>query len=68
MNNQQKAQNPMSEYLLKIQLIITNSEFKNNTEANEYETSETKLAGDAYIKAVNGTDTFDAGTVNVMWE
>ena len=62
MNNQQKAQNPMSEYLLKIQLIITNSEFKNNTEANEYETLETKLAGDAYIKAVNGTDTFDSYT------
>ena len=57
-----KATNPMSEYLLKIQLIITNAEFKNKTEADEYETLDTKLKGDAYVRAIRKDDVFDSYT------
>ena len=56
-----KATNPMSEYLLKIQLIITNAEFKNKTEADEYETLDTKLKGDAYVRAIRKVDISSIG-------
>ena len=53
-----KATNPMSEYLLKIQMIVTNTEFKDSAEARQYETLESKLKGDAYVLAKNKTDVF----------
>lgn len=56
------ALNPMSEYLLKIQLIVNQTEFKNKTEASSYETVETKLAGAAYVRAVLKTDIFESYT------
>ena len=55
-----KATNPMSEYLLKIQLIIDNTEFKDKAEAYKYETLESKLAGDAYVRAIRKDDVFDS--------
>lgn len=51
--------NPISEYLLKLQLIITNTEFKNKHEANKYETLEMSDAAQYYIHAKNETDTFE---------
>lgn len=54
------AMNPMSEYLLKIQLIVTNSEFKNRHEANKYETVDIKKAGDKYVRACLKTDIFES--------
>lgn len=57
-----KAHNPMSEYLIKLQLIINNTEFKNNTEALKYETPESKANGDAYVRAINKTDIFESYT------
>jgi hypothetical protein len=54
------AMNPMSEYLLKIQLIVTNSEFKNRHEANKYETVDIKKAGDMYVRACLKTDIFES--------
>ena len=51
--------NPMAEYLLKIQLIVTNTEFKNKEEANKYETLESKLEGDKYVRAKTKTDMFE---------
>lgn len=60
--NQNKAQNPMSEYLLKIQSIINNTEFMNKTEALKYETMETKEAGSAYVRAMTKTDVFESYT------
>lgn len=60
MSSTNKENNPMSEYLLKLQLIITNTEFKNKTEAYKYETLESKLAGEAYVRAVNKTDIFES--------
>lgn len=52
--------NPMAEYLLKLQLIIKNSEFKNKEEADKYETLDSKLNGEAYIRAVLKTDLFES--------
>ena len=52
--------NPMAEYLLKLQLIVRNTEFKNKEEADKYETAETKLKGDAYVRAVLKTDMFES--------
>lgn len=52
--------NPMAEYLLKLQLIVSNTEFKNDEEARKYETLETRLKGDQYVSAVNKTDTFES--------
>lgn len=52
--------NPMGEYLLKLQLIIRNSEFKNKEEADKYETVESKLNGTQYVMAINKTDTFES--------
>lgn len=52
--------NAMSEYLLKIQLIVSNTEFKNKYEADKYETVETKRDGEAYVRAMNHTDIFES--------
>lgn len=52
--------NPMAEYLLKLQLIVTNSEFKNKEEADKYETLDSKMNGDAYVRAVTKTDIFES--------
>ena len=49
MNSQ--VNNPMAEYLFKLQLIIKASEFKNREEANKYETPESRTNGDKYINA-----------------
>ena len=62
MSNKNKAQNPMSEYLLQLQLIVSNTEFKDKTEANKYETRESKEAGDIYVRAVTKTDIFESYT------
>ena len=55
-----QAQNPMSEYLLKLQLIVTNTEFKNSAEASKYETTETLTNGDKYVSAMTGKDIFES--------
>ena len=57
-----KAVNPMSEYLLKLQMIVSNTEFKNKAEAKLYETPESKLRGESYVNAVNRTDSFTSYT------
>ena len=57
-----RANNPMSEYLLKIQLIVTNAEFKNKVEAGKYETLESKMDGEMYVRAKNHTDIFESYT------
>lgn len=59
-SNPNKAQNPMSEYLLKLQMIVSNAEFKNKEEAMKYETVESKMAGDMYVRAMTGTDKFES--------
>lgn len=53
------AKNPMSEYLLKLQMIVSNTTFKNREESNEHETLDTRFAGEAYIKAVMQKDTYE---------
>lgn len=60
--NQNKAQNPMSEYLLKIKTIINNTEFKDKAEADQYETLEIREAGNAYVRAMTKTDIFESYT------
>lgn len=50
----------MAEYLLKLQLIVSNSEFKNKEEADKYETLDSKLNGDAYVRAIMKTDIFES--------
>jgi hypothetical protein len=57
-----QAQNPMSEYLLKLQLIVTNTEFKDGAEAKKYETTESLIQGDKYVSAVTGKDIFESYT------
>lgn len=57
-----RANNAMSEYLLKIELIVSNAEFKNKTEANKYETLESKMNGEMYVRAKNETDIFESYT------
>lgn len=57
-------ENPMAEYLLKLQIIIRNTEFKNKELADKYETIDTKIAGDNYIRALTATDAFEAYTYN----
>lgn len=59
-NSTKDNSNAMSEYLLKIQMIVNNTEFKNKTEADSYETYETKMAGDAYVHAITKTDIFES--------
>lgn len=60
MNSTNKANNPMSEYLLQIQLIVSNTEFKNKSEASKYETLDSKLKGEEYVRAVLKTDIFES--------
>lgn len=60
MNSTNKANNPMSEYLLQIQLIVSNTEFKNRSEASKYETLDSKLKGEEYVRAVLKTDIFES--------
>lgn len=55
-----RANNAMSEYLIKIQLIITNTEFKNKNEASKYETIDSKMNGEAYVRAKKETDIFES--------
>lgn len=57
---EQSAMNPMSEYLLKLQLIVSNTEFMNKEEATKYETMETKTEGTRYVNAVLETDVFES--------
>ena len=57
---EQSAMNSMSEYLLKLQLIISNTEFMNKEEATKYETMETKMEGTKYVNAVLETDVFES--------
>lgn len=57
---EQSATNPMSEYLLKLQLIISNTEFMNKDEASKYETMDTKINGTKYANAVLEQDTFES--------
>ena len=52
--------NPMAEYLLKLQLIVRNSEFKDKELADKYETAESKMNGEAYTNAVLKTDAFES--------
>lgn len=60
MNSQ--VNNPMAEYLFKLQLIIKASEFKNREEANKYETPESRTNGDKYINAKTEQDIFESYT------
>ena len=55
-----QAQNPMSEYLLKLQMIVSNTEFKDGAEAKKYETGESLILGDKYVSAVTGKDIFES--------
>ena len=59
-NANHKAQNPMSEYLLKLQLIVNNTEFKDKELADKYETYETKQYGNAYVNAVLKKDSYNS--------
>lgn len=52
--------NPMAEYLLKLQLIVSNTEFMNDEEAKKYETLETKQNGEKYVRAATKTDVFES--------
>ena len=51
-------QSPNAEYLYKIQMIISNTEYKNMELAQKYETVESKLEGEKYIRAKDKTDNF----------
>ena len=53
-------QSPAAEYLYKLQMIVSNTDFKNKEEANKYETTEIKLEADKYIHAVTRHDSFDS--------
>lgn len=55
---------PMAEYLLKLQLIVSNTEFKDKSEAKKYETMNSALKGDQYVRAVTKTDSFTSYTYN----
>lgn len=55
-----QKRNPMAEYLFKLQLIVTNTEFKNKEEADKYDTLEMKLNGEKYCRAVKHTDIFES--------
>ena len=54
-----QKRNPMAEYLLKLQMIVTNTEFKDKEEADKYETLAMKLKGDMYCNAVLQQDKFE---------
>jgi hypothetical protein len=53
---------PMAEYLLKLQLIVSNTEFKDKSEAKKYETPETKSKGTQYVNAILHKDAFTSYT------
>ena len=53
-------QNPAAEYLFKLQLIVSNTEYKNREMAAKYETLESKKNGEEYVRAVLKTDQFDS--------
>lgn len=55
-----QAQNPMSEYLLKLQLIVSNTVFKDGAEAKKYETAKSLINGDKYVSAMTGKDIFES--------
>jgi hypothetical protein len=59
-SKEQTATNAMSEYLFKLQLIISNTEFMNKEEARNYETMETKVNGMKYVNAVLEKDAFES--------
>ena len=44
-NIKQKANNPMSDYLLKLQLIVTKSDYMTKEEGKKYETFKSKING-----------------------
>ena len=52
-------QSPNAEYLYKIQMIVSNTEYKNMELAQKYETVETKLEGEKYVRAKTETDSFN---------
>lgn len=58
--NNNMIQSPISEYLIKLQLIVSNSEFKSKSEALKYETAESKMNGEDYVRAVLKQDTFES--------
>ena len=55
-----EAQTPMSEYLLKLQLIVSNTIFKDGAEAKKYETPKTLILGDKYVSAMTHKDVFES--------
>lgn len=63
MNNFQlekrQKRNPMAEYLMQIQLLVTNTEFKDKDRADKYETLNMKMEGLKYCAAWYGEDSFD---------
>ena len=59
-----KMMNPASEYLLKLKLLISNTEFKNSYEALQFETVSTKKAGMRYVSAKAKTDSLASYTVD----
>lgn len=54
------TKSPVSEYLFKLQLIVTNTTFKNKVEAEKYETLEMSKEAHDYLAAVNNTDIFSS--------
>jgi hypothetical protein len=58
--NSNEADNPMSEYLLKIQTIVCNTVFFNKDEANKYETELSREDGSRYVRAITKTDIFES--------
>ena len=62
-----RSKNPMSEYLLKLQLIVSNTEFKNMAEARKYETVESKLNGEKYCRAKNKTIYLSLMNMTAEW-
>lgn len=64
MNTPNSTNSPMAEYLLKLQLIVSNAEFKDKAEARKYETIESSLGGDLYVRAMTKTDAFESYTYN----
>ena len=53
-------QSPCAEYLYKIQMIVSNSEFKNKELANKYETPESRLNGEKYVRMKLKQDSFNS--------
>ena len=53
---------PGAEYLYKIQMIVSNAEFKNQELANIYETMESKINGELYVGAFLKKDTYKSYT------